>query len=133
MISRQVETRAELPATLEAVEQFCAEFRLWLAGACARLNSFSSELVLRESLTNAVLHGCSGNPGKQISCVLRVKPGRLLIAVQDQGEGFDWRTGWDRQTDPSETHGRGIEMMRRYANSVRFNRKGNSVVLIKRF
>jgi anti-sigma regulatory factor (Ser/Thr protein kinase) len=130
---RPVERRAELPATLEAVEQFCAEFRQWRACACARLNSFSSELVLRESLTNAVLHGCSGNPCKQVSCVLRAKPGRLLIAVRDAGEGFDWRAVWDRETDASETHGRGIEMMRRYSSNVRFNRKGNSVILIKRF
>jgi anti-sigma regulatory factor (Ser/Thr protein kinase) len=127
------ERRSELPATLEAVEQFCAEFQLWRLGACADVNSFSSELLLRESLTNAVLHGCSADPRKYISCVLRAKPGRLLIAIRDAGEGFDWRSVWDRQADVSETNGRGIEMMRRYSSSVRFSRKGNSVMLIRRF
>ena len=127
------ELRTELPATLDAVEQFCVEFRLWRAGACADLNVFSTELVLRESLTNAVLHGCSGDPCKRISCVLRAKLGRLLIAIQDEGDGFDWRAAWHRRTDVSETNGRGIKIMRRYSSSVRFNRKGNSVILIKRF
>lgn len=133
MISRRVEWRSELPATLEAVEQFCVEFQRWRAGACAGLNSFSTLLLLRESLTNAVIHGCGEDPRKRVCCVLRAKPGRLLIAIRDAGEGFDWRAAWDRQPDVSETGGRGVEILRRYANSVRFNRKGNSVTLVKRF
>ena len=133
MISRQGEWRSELPATLEAVEEFCTEFQRWRASVCADLNSFSTALLLRESLTNAVIHGCGGDPRKHISCVLRAKPGRLLIAIRDAGEGFDWRAAWDRRPDVSETSGRGVEILRRYSNSVRFNRKGNSVTLVKRF
>ena len=133
MISRPGDRRFELSATLDSVEQFCAEFQLWRATACAELNAFSTELLLRESLTNSVLHGCSGDPGKHILCVLRVKPGRLLIVIEDAGEGFDWRAAWDWRPDVSEPRGRGIEIMRRYSSSVRFNRKGNSVTLVKRF
>jgi anti-sigma regulatory factor (Ser/Thr protein kinase) len=133
VIPRQGEWRSELPATLEAVEQFCAKFQQWRACVCADLNSFSSALLLRESLTNAVIHGCAEDPRKRISCVLRAKPGRLLINIRDAGEGFDWRAAWDRRPEVAETGGRGVEILRRYSNSVRFNREGNSVTLVKRF
>jgi serine/threonine-protein kinase RsbW len=129
----QREWRAELPATLDAIEEFCREFQTWRAAACVGLNSFAAELLLREALTNSVLHGCSCDPRKRISCSLRAKPGRLVIAIRDDGEGFDWRASWDQQQDVSETHGRGMEILRKYASSVRFNRKGNSVTLVKRF
>ena len=125
--------RLELPATLEAVEQFCTEFRLWHATTCANLNAFSAELLLREALTNSVVHGCSEDPRRRVSCLIRAKRGRLIIAILDAGEGFDWRAAWGRQSLISDTHGRGIEILRQYATAVRFNSKGNSVTLIKRF
>ena len=133
MSGRPGEWRLELPATLAAVEQFCVDFRLWRSRACAMLDSFSAELLLREALTNSVLHGCAGEPGQLISCLLRVKPGRLVIAIQDAGQGFDWRSKWNRRSDVLDTSGRGIEIIRQYANLVRFNPKGNSLTMVKRF
>jgi anti-sigma regulatory factor (Ser/Thr protein kinase) len=127
------EWRAELPATLVAIEQLCVEFRLWRISACAELNSFSAELLLREALTNSVLHGCSEDPHQRISCLLRAKPRRLVIAIRDGGDGFDWRAAVERRSDIADTGGRGIEILQRYASSVRFNSKGNSVTLVKRF
>jgi anti-sigma regulatory factor (Ser/Thr protein kinase) len=127
------ELRVELPATLEAIESFCVQFQHWRGVACAGLDSFSSELLLREALTNSVLHGASEDPRERISCVLRVKRGRLIIAVRGGGKGFDWRAAWDRQAGAEEPHGRGIEILRHYAKSVRFNPSGNSVTLIQRF
>jgi len=57
----------------------------------------------------------------------------VVIAIWDEGEGFDWRAAWSRESDLSDDHGRGLEIFRCYANSIRFNPKGNAVVLIKRF
>jgi len=133
MTSLRSELRVELPATLEAIESFCVEFQRWRAVTCADLDAFSAELLLREALTNSVVHGVAKNPGERVSCVLRVKRGRLLIAIHDGGKGFDWRAAWNRRADASGTHGRGMEILRRYASAVRFNLSGNSVTLIKRF
>jgi len=127
------ELRVELPATLEAIENFCVQFQHWRSVACAALDGFSSELLLREALTNSVVHGASEDPRKRVSCVLRVKRGRLIMAIRDRGKGFDWRAMWDGQADAEDSHGRGIEIFRHYANLVRFNPSGNSVTLIKRF
>jgi serine/threonine-protein kinase RsbW len=133
MRSPGAEWRFELPASLEAIEEICIRFQEWRKLHCEGLQSFPSELLLREALTNSVVHGASEDPGQRISCVLRAGRGRLLIAVQDGGEGFDWRSAFNRKSDLSDTHGRGIEILKQYANSVRFNRKGNSVTLVKRF
>jgi serine/threonine-protein kinase RsbW len=129
----RVELRVELPATLAAIESFCADFQRWRAAACAELDGFSSELLLREALTNAVVHGVDQDPNERVSCVLRVKRGRVIMAIQDRGKGFDWRGSWHRMAQPDDTHGRGMEILKRYASAVRFNPSGNSVTLIKRF
>jgi anti-sigma regulatory factor (Ser/Thr protein kinase) len=118
---------------LEAIEEFCAEFRIWRLAVCEKLDPFSSELVLREALTNSVVHGCAEDPNKRVSCLLRAKRDRVVMVIQDEGGGFDWRAGWDRKADLSDSSGRGMELLRLYANKVHFNPKGNSVALIKRF
>jgi anti-sigma regulatory factor (Ser/Thr protein kinase) len=133
MSLRKCDWRLDLPATMEAIEQCCAEFRLWHAGTCADLNPFPAELLLREALTNSVVHGCLEDPRRRVSCLIRAKQGRLVIKILDAGEGFDWRATRDRRADISDTRGRGIEILRRYASAVRFNSKGNSVTLVKRF
>lgn len=132
-MSTKREWRRELPGTLEAIEAVCEEFQLWRADVCASLNSFSADLLLREALTNSVLHGAGGDCGKRISCSFRLKRGRLVVAIRDEGEGFNWRAAWHRPADPAETHGRGIPILRRYASFVRFNRKGNVLMLVQRF
>jgi serine/threonine-protein kinase RsbW len=133
MKSPMSDLRTQLPATLEAIEAFCIEFQRWRAVACAELDAFSAELLLREALTNSVVHRGEADPCERISCVLRAKRGRLIIAIRDEGKGFDWRAAWDRKVDLWETHGRGIEILRHYASTVRFNQIGNSVTLVKRF
>lgn len=133
MKAPRIELRVDLPATLEAIESFCLQFQRWRGTACADLDAFSSELLLREALTNSVVHGGAEDQRGRISCVLRVKRGRLIIAIRDGGQGFDWRAAWDRRAGPWDTHGRGIEIFRRYASAVRFNPSGNSVTLIQRF
>jgi anti-sigma regulatory factor (Ser/Thr protein kinase) len=133
MKAPRCELRVELEGTLEAIESFCIQFQHWRGVACADLDAFSSELLLREALTNSVVHGASKDSGDRISCVLRVKRGRLIIAIQDRGKGFDWRAAWQGQAGAEDTHGRGIEIYRRYASWIRFNPRGNSVTLIQRF
>ena len=64
--------------------------------------------------------------------MLRLKGRRLLIAVEDDGDGFDWRAAWGNSADLSDCSGRGIEILRKYANHVRYNDKGNVVAMIKR-
>jgi anti-sigma regulatory factor (Ser/Thr protein kinase) len=125
--------RITLPATLEAVEEFFLEFRGRSQVSLGRQDGFAAELLVREALTNAVMHGSGADPGKQVRCALRLRPDRLFVAVADDGEGFDWRAAESRTRFSDDCSGRGIEILRQYANRVRFNGKGNVVTMIKRF
>lgn len=131
-MSRCCELRAELPGTLEAVDTFCQQFKSWYAGTGEASGRFGVELLLREALTNSVKYGAGA--GAPVTCVLRGGRRRLLIAVKDEGQGFDWRAVLNRApVEISSTGGRGLEIYRRYADRVRFNKQGNGVVLVKRF
>jgi serine/threonine-protein kinase RsbW len=126
------EIRKAMPATLEAAEEFFAAFRRASQGLLDRVNRFDAELLLREALTNAVLHGCDADPNKQVRCVLRLNSRRLLIVVQDDGDGFDWRAAWNHAATLADCSGRGVEILRTYANHVRYNKRGNAVAMVKR-
>ena len=127
------EMRTALPATLQAVEEFFVEFRRRSQALMDRANCFAAELLVREALTNAVVHGCHTDPAKQVRCLLRLKNRHLLIAVEDDGEGFDWRAALHNTARFPDCSGRGIEILLTYASRVRYNARGNLVTIIKRF
>jgi serine/threonine-protein kinase RsbW len=128
----EFEMRTAMAANLQAVEKFCAEFRLKHKALLECVDGFAGELLLREALTNAVLHGCDMDANRGIRCAVRLKGRRLLIFVQDDGDGFDWRGASEKAADLSDCSGRGIEILRVYADHVRYNDRGNVVAMIKR-
>jgi anti-sigma regulatory factor (Ser/Thr protein kinase) len=126
------EMRTALPATLQAVEEFFVEFQRRSREMLDRVNCFAAELLVREALTNAVVHGCRNDPRKRVRCSLRLTGRRLLIAVEDEGDGFDWRAAAGHPAEIWDCSGRGMEILRIYADHVRYNDRGNVVTMIKR-
>lgn len=124
------ELRTELAATQEAVEQFCWDFQQWLGEGITSRNAFGAELLLREALVNAILHGCQSKSDQRVKCIVRGGRGRILIAVVDPGMGFDWRAALDCKAEPTQCCGRGVEIYRSYAKRVRFSKQGNVVYLV---
>jgi anti-sigma regulatory factor (Ser/Thr protein kinase) len=124
--------RQTMPATLDAVESFVLEFRR-LAEAILKASDRFTELLLREMLTNAVRHGSGCDPRRRVRCAVRLSQWRVSIAVADDGDGFDWRAAPVDSLEDPRTSGRGIEILRRYASRIRFNRKGNAAAIIKQF
>lgn len=119
-----------IPAVLDSLEPIFLQFRGWCRAVTSTRDSFAAELLLREALTNAVVHGCKCDPGLQVRCALRINPRRILIGILDDGEGFDWRAV--RARDESADCGRGVDILRVYGSRVRFNQKGNGTVIIRR-
>jgi anti-sigma regulatory factor (Ser/Thr protein kinase) len=124
--------RAELPADLPAVEEFIRAFRESLKFGSEK-DWFETELLIREALNNAVLHGCECQPDRHVRCVLRLGRRQLIIAVVDEGKGFKWRNAMQAEAASFASSGRGVEIYAMFANRVRFNAKGNCVTMIKRF
>lgn len=92
-------------------------------------------LALLEALANAVIHGNREDPAKRVAvCAGCTGRGHSLIAVTDQGCGFDPRALPDPTADDNIglTHGRGVFLMRRLVDEVQFNMGGRQVVLQKR-
>lgn len=119
-----------IASRLEDVDVLCRDLRLlcqkrgWLAA------SFGLELVLRECLNNAILHGNRGDPSKRIEVRIADRSPWVRVQVTDQGTGFNWRATRGRSLpEGDETHGRGLPIMTRYARRVRFNPQGNQITL----
>ena len=102
---------------------------------CAAGQEFEVELAINEALTNAIRHGCAGDRHKNVQfCVACDETRGMLIVVRDPGKGFD------PASVPSPivgerifaTHGRGIFLINQLMDSVRFERGGTEIHMLKR-
>lgn len=113
---------------MEEVEALSGEVRSLLQNRGLGALAFPVELVTREALNNAVLHGSAGRPAARVSLALTLGPRWLVLRVTDDGPGIPAaRRRQPRLTDDHATHGRGLRLMRDYADRVRFNRRGNEL------
>lgn len=85
------------------------------------------ELLAREALNNAILHGNRNRPGKTARLDLRLGRRWMRMQVEDEGDGFNWRAVRFRVPDNSDTSGRGLSIISLYADRVSFNRSGNQI------
>ncbi|MDX9755337.1 MAG: ATP-binding protein, partial [bacterium] len=130
-------------------------------GLCDHSELMNLRLALDETLVNAIIHGNLGLPSrakgnslddlmqfnnliKQRSQeapfntrTVRIKAEltalKASFTIEDQGDGFDWRS---LPTDLEDielmaNHGRGLFLIRAFMSEVRFNDKGNQIILTK--
>ncbi len=116
-----------LPSTPRAVDVACDRL-----GECLKASKlggrldesafFDITLAVREALSNAVIHGNGNRP--EATVVLRCQPddatGRLTVSVKDEGPGFDLEAHAPPE-DPLSERGRGIPLIRAYADEVRMD------------
>ena len=95
---------------------------------------FAVKLSLDEALINAIRHGNQYDRGKQIKVGYRIDDEQVVIAVADQGAGFnpDMLADPTTETNRWKQGGRGIFLIRAYMDEVSFNERGNQIWLIKR-
>lgn len=116
------------PSTLEAVEEACRALRQWLSRGDGRSRVFDIELVARECLNNAVLHGNGSEPIKRVTLRVWLGPRWIRLEVVDEGPGFDWRLVTRKVLrDASLTDGRGLQICRKYGRRVVFRGSGNCI------
>ena len=125
--------RRTLPATRQAVDDFCADLRANLLASLPANERFAVELLLREALINAVVHGTADQVDAEIGCELRPIEGGIEIRVSDGGAGFDWRNRAGMEPAAFAESGRGLLILRRYASNVQFSSSGNQVAMTRMF
>jgi serine/threonine-protein kinase RsbW len=84
-----------------------------------------------EAVNNAILHGNGSVPEKVVDIEITYKNGELKIKVSDEGSGFCPEKVPDPTTPENiETlNGRGVYLMSRLADKIKFNKAGNSVTM----
>ncbi len=90
-------------------------------------------LCLEELLHNAMEHGNRCDVSKKVYITVKAEPLRATIRVRDEGEGFDFLRLMDCGSgvpDVLSERGRGLLIVRHYADELRFNREGNEATLV---
>lgn len=129
---RQLEWK--FPATLPYVELVCSAVAQTVANFPLKAQDrFAIELLTREALNNAVIHGCHQDPRLSFSCRLVISEHEVVIDVMDEGTGFDWRNMPAFPPDKNDETGRGLAIYAIYAHAVKFNTSGNGVTLTRIF
>lgn len=123
----------EFGAELKNIDLAAEEIRASLSAHGFKEYCFDILLIAREALTNAVLHGCGANACLRVRCSVQFLEDRVILEVQDQGGGFDWKTAMESELepDPRKEHGRGLFILKKYSNGVDYNDKGNRVTLVR--
>jgi len=127
---RQADLCLTIPSCVAAIEPVCEQVRSLLARRHLADMEFAVEILARECLNNAILHGNHGMPNARVRFGMRVGRKLICLRVTDQGPGFDWRRAV-RHGLPSDTavEGRGLMVASIYARRIAFNRRGNQVTL----
>jgi serine/threonine-protein kinase RsbW len=117
------------PSDLGTIEGMCKLVRHFLVSRNLADLLFGTEIVVRECLNNAVLHGNMGNQQKRLSLAVVAECRRVTVRITDEGRGFDWRMLPVAVPDSSSSSGRGLAMVRLYATRVAFNPAGNQITV----
>jgi serine/threonine-protein kinase RsbW len=120
-------TRSEVPRVIQAVVDSMAD------QAYAAKDVFAVRLALEEALVNALKHGNQEDPTRSVRVSYLAGPERVLVEVQDEGDGFDPSDVPDPLTPENleRSSGRGLHLMRTYMTWVRFSNRGNCVTMCK--
>jgi serine/threonine-protein kinase RsbW len=91
-------------------------------------------VALSEALANAIIYGNRNDSEKFVDVKVEVSKTMLSVHVSDEGDGFNPHEV-PNPTLPEgleETSGRGLFLIRKMVDEVRFNEKGNSICMMMR-
>ena len=117
----------ELASNLDEIDQVCLLAMSLLTKCNLQRFHFAVELVARELLNNAILHGNKQNPEKLVGFNLFVGRRWIRLQITDQGEGFNWRQARRLPPDISAESGRGMAIARVYGQRVHFGDSGRRI------
>ena len=125
------ELEIELPNDLRAIEQSVEVVldRGRQVGFNADRLRLNLRVGLTEALANAMLYGNGQDPRKRVYVEARLSRDHISIRVTDEGRGFDPGSIPDPTLPDriARSCGRGIFLIRRLMDHVRYNERGNSI------
>ena len=95
--------------------------------------SYGKVLVaVLEAVNNAISHGNKFSPDKFVNISLKCKGSKFTVKVKDEGHGFSHENIPDPTLPENieKISGRGVFLMTKLADEIKFNKKGNSVTFV---
>jgi len=96
------------------------------------LDNYGKILVsVLEAVNNAIVHGNKADANKNVDIEIKLNKNDLIVIIKDEGIGFKPEDIPD-PTDPENIeaiNGRGVFLMSKLADDIRFNKKGNNVTM----
>jgi len=119
----RVALEMEIPSDVNVIEWVVER----VTAQCAALDLGPRQLALNvpvaltEALSNAIIRGNREDPGKHVQVRTLVDPGRVVLEVRDEGQGFDLDACLVDPTTPDQVlreDGRGLFLMRKLMDRV---------------
>lgn len=117
----------EFPATFESVDICCLKLKDFLESHHLDNLLFKSEILAREAMNNAVIHG-SQVTGNFIFNA-EITQDYLIIRVKDGGLGFESTSENIDREGGDNTRGRGYLIFQKYSSDFSINNAGNEIEL----
>ena len=91
-------------------------------------------LCLEEALVNAMKYGNALKKDLPVELDVECEAHEVRITVKDQGPGFDVSKIEDCTEEQNlyRSHGRGVYLIHQLMDEVRYNEKGNSLLMVKK-
>lgn len=80
------------------------------------------EISVSEAITNAIMHGCPRHDDSVVVVTCRLGTDKLVIDIEDEGEGFRPDAGLERACDPMLERGRGLRLIRHLMDGMQASR-----------
>jgi serine/threonine-protein kinase RsbW len=95
---------------------------------------FDIHVGFEEALRNAMVHGNKSCPEKKVKVVTEISDKKVIMSVEDEGEGFEPGD----VPDPTDMEnilkegGRGVYLIRHLMDEVTFENGGRKIIMTKR-
>jgi len=94
---------------------------------------FAIKLALEEAIMNAIKHGNQLDPTKKVTVEFTLEKDKAVLAVADEGDGFNPSSVPDPTEDDhlDSPYGRGLILIRAYMDKVEFSENGAKITMTK--
>lgn len=87
------------------------------------IDKFDINVVLRELITNAIIHGNGQDPEKQVIFSIYHEKGILKIELKDEGNGFSPTHQIETKSDVLQPHGMGLTIIKELGFKMSYDNK----------
>ena len=136
-----IKYKSEIPSEINEICGLISGILSFIEGTNGQLDAcleFELKVILNELIINAIKHGNSSDPNKKVKVSAILTKGKhLILFIEDEGEGYDYslkccKAHFKEDFFEMRETGRGIFIVSNLCDKIKFNKKGNKVIAIKK-